>query len=184
MRWFQHVTTKAPEHLAEHNYKSASDSKKAPFAWVYDLGDVTFFEYLSREPRIGASFAGMMRVIGEQQPNWSDGQLYPVKEKLRSVSGPNNALIVDIGGGNGHDLEWFRKNHPEIQGRLILQDLPYITDKVKLEGIEVMTHNFYDEQPVKCGDLSYTDDIGDVANRYQALKSTSCTAPYHARLRR
>jgi hypothetical protein len=30
-----------------------------------------------------------------------------------------------------------------------LQDLPYMVDKVKLEGVEAMAHDFFLEQPVK-----------------------------------
>lgn len=149
MRYFQSVTTKAPEYLAQHNYVSPTSPQKAPYVWANGLTDTTFFGHLSQEPKYGPAFAGMMRAESEGKPTWSDGQLYPVKEKLTDVEDSNGALVVDIGAGNGQDLEWFHKNHPDMKGRLILQDLPYITDSVKLDGIEAMAHNFYDEQPVK-----------------------------------
>lgn len=149
MRWFQFVEAKMPEYLKEHNYKSPSEAKKAPFGWANNMGEISWFEFLSKDAKYGPLFAAMMRAESEGKPTWSDGQLYPVKEKLTSVENTDSALIVDLGGGNGHDLEWFRKNHPELKGRLILQDLPYITDNVKLEGIEAMAHDFYNEQPIK-----------------------------------
>lgn len=149
MRWFQFVEAKAPDFLKAHGYKSPNNPKNAPFAWAYDLGDVTWFEHLSKDAALGPHFAAMMRAESEGKPTWSDGQLFPVKEKLNSVQNPDDVLIVDLGGGSGHDLEWFHKNHPEIKGRLILQDLPYLADSIKIEGIETMAHDFFNAQPVK-----------------------------------
>lgn len=171
MRWFQHVEAKAPEYLAKHNYKSPSSIKEAPFAWAYDLGDATWFEYLAKEPKMGQLFGSMMTAQGEAKPTWSNGTLYPVKEKLHDVEDLEGALIVDIGGGHGHDLGWFRKNHPEMKGRLILQDLPYITDNLKLEGIETMAHDFFEEQPVKG---EQPQSRWSMADFMQAHKFTSC----------
>lgn len=155
-RWFEGVTTKAPEYLAKHNYKSATDARNTPCVWAHGLGDVTLFEHISQDPKLGASFGGMMRAVGEREVHWSDGQLYPVRERLSSVEDADGVLVVDIGGGNGHDLDWFRKKHPEIKGRLVLQDLPYITDTLKLEGIEVMAHDFNNEQPIKGEEFPYS----------------------------
>ena len=149
MRWFQGVESAMPAYFAENGYKSPSITKKAPFSWAKNLGDVTWFEFLSKDAKYRPMFASMMRAESEGKPTWSDGQLYPVKEKLTDIDTPDGVLIVDVGGGNGHDLEWFHKNHPDLKGRLVLQDLPYITDSVKLEGIETMGHDFYDEQPIK-----------------------------------
>lgn len=175
MRWFSLVEAKAPEFLAQNNWNSPSDPKKAPFSWTYNLGDVTWFEYLSQHPEHGAQFAAMMRAESEGKPTWSDGQLYPVKEKLRSVEDSDGVLVVDVGGGNGHDLEWFHKNHAELKGRLILQDLPYITDNVKLEGIEPMAHDFYNEQPIKGTPKHPPPHLHlSLTAMTQAPKSTSC----------
>lgn len=180
MRWFAEVEANMPDWLKAHNYVSPSDGRKAPFAWVKGMGDTTWFEFLAKDAKYGPHFAAMMRAQSEGKPTWSDGQLYPVKEKLTSVEDPNAVLIVDIGGGNGHDLEWFHKNHPNLQGRLILQDLPYITDNIKLEGIEAMAHDFYQEQPVK-GAWSIADQrFLLTTNRLTGLLYAS----NHARLRR
>jgi hypothetical protein len=60
-------------------------------------------------------------------------------------------LVVDIGGGAGHDLLGFKERHPELKGRLVLEELPYMIDRVvgKLDGVELVGHDFYDPQPVK-----------------------------------
>jgi hypothetical protein len=108
MRWFARVKTAAPEFLACQGWTSPSDPRRAPFAWTYELGDVSFFEHLSKHAELGRQFGLMMRAQSEGKPTWSDGGLYPVKEKLCSVVEKGGVLVVDVGGGTGHDLEWFR----------------------------------------------------------------------------
>lgn len=61
-----------------------------------------------------------------------------------------DVLIVDVGGGKGHDLEKFSQQFPAAKGRLILQDLP-----PTLEGIagldanvELLPHDFFHAQPI------------------------------------
>lgn len=87
------------------------------------------------------------------RPSWMDANFYPVQEKLVDglSTAEDAALIVDIGGSVGHDLEEFYKKHRDIPGRLILQDLPIVIGQiVKLDDrIERMEYDFYTEQPVK-----------------------------------
>lgn len=84
---------------------------------------------------------------------------YDVQGHLLSGFDPSqsSALLVDIGGGKGHDLQAFDKTfgEPSWQGasRLVLQDLPPVLDAVPENGlpesIERMAHDFFNEQPVK-----------------------------------
>ena len=88
------------------------------------------------------------------RPSWMDEGFFPVKEKLvegfdKDAEGA--ALLVDIGGSVGHDLEEFRRKHPDAPGRLVLQDLPLVISQIEKldDGIETMSYDFYAEQPVK-----------------------------------
>ena len=75
---------------------------------------------------------------------------YPVKERL--VDGfEGGALLVDVGGSVGHDLDEFHKYHPDAPGELVLQDLAaVIADAKDLDpAIKAMEYDFHDEQPVK-----------------------------------
>ena len=81
-----------------------------------------------------------------------DHGFYPVKERLgKDLKGSSETLIVDVGGSLGHDLAAFQANHPELPGRLVLQDLPALISQVDhtKPGIEPMTHDFLTPQPVK-----------------------------------
>ena len=58
------------------------------------------------------------------KPSWVDPGFYPVEEKLGKgiKKAKGEVLIVNVGGGPGHDLELLRQNYPHANGRLILQD--------------------------------------------------------------
>ena len=60
-------------------------------------------------------------------------------------------LLVDIGGGRGHDLEAFRARYPKLPGRLVLEDLPQVIDSIgDLPGdIESLKCDFFAPQPIK-----------------------------------
>lgn len=61
--------------------------------------------------------------------------------------------MVDIGGGVGHDLLGVKARHPNLKGRLVLEELPHVIKQVedKLEGISLVKHDFYTLQPIKGG---------------------------------
>lgn len=82
-------------------------------------------------------------------------EIYPVEERLRAS--PDHVLLVDIGGGVGHDITAFQKRFPTLPGRLILQDLPQVIDTIKEplpEGIAAIGHNMFEKQPIG-GALAY-----------------------------
>jgi hypothetical protein len=75
---------------------------------------------------------------------WVD--IFPVAEVLdTSRLSKGDALLVDIGGNQGHDLQLFQQRHSQLPGRLILEDLPQAVNEVKgkLEGIELVEYDFF-----------------------------------------
>lgn len=82
-----------------------------------------------------------------------DDGFFPVREKLvdGSGTGTDDVFLVDMGGSIGHDISEFKRKWPDVQGRLVLQDLPTVVDHVKDldSSIEVMPHDFFTPQPVK-----------------------------------
>lgn len=74
---------------------------------------------------------------------------YPVQERILDGAEKDEALIVDVGGGKGHDLIQFKERFP--RNRLVLQDLRGVVDGVEGlgEGIEMVGYDFFTEQPIK-----------------------------------
>lgn len=82
-----------------------------------------------------------------------DAGFFPVQERL--INGADQSetspFLVDIGGSIGHDIQEFLEKYPSVPGRLVLQDLQPVLDKITTldKRIEVMAHNFLHEQPIK-----------------------------------
>ena len=80
-----------------------------------------------------------------------DEDFFPIKTALEN-SDLNDSipLLVDVGGGIGQDVEEFRKKHPGLSGRLIVQDLPGTIQQAskEIQGIELMAHDFFTPQPI------------------------------------
>ena len=88
--------------------------------------------------------------------SWMDDDFYPVRERLVGsfVHDKDAVLLVDVGGGLGHDLAEFKTKHvdinPGVRARLILQDKPDVIGQIKPEtanGLELSGHDFFTEQP-------------------------------------
>ncbi|KAL9116664.1 MAG: hypothetical protein Q9187_006812 [Circinaria calcarea] len=76
---------------------------------------------------------------------------FPVEEKLgKGARRDEDAiLVVDVGGGFGHQAVALRKRFPNLPGRFVLQDLPNAVASLQLEGMEATVHDFLRLQPLK-----------------------------------
>jgi hypothetical protein len=92
----------------------------------------------------------MMAVQASGKTMWADKGAYPVKERLGGAE-EDEVLVVDIGGGTGHDLLGLKARYPGLKGRLVLEELPYLISQMtdKLDGVELVEHDFYNPQPIK-----------------------------------
>ncbi|KAF3061295.1 Demethylsterigmatocystin 6-O-methyltransferase [Daldinia childiae] len=141
---------KAPKYFKEAGYKFPTDPKDGLIQYAYQT-KLSSFDLLSSIPQLLHDFnLSMGNTMGDRK-FWFDW--FPVKEELVSGAGltKNSVLLIDIGGGKGHDLISFHERFPHVEGRLILQDsAPVITNiRDMIPVIEPMTYNFFTEQPIK-----------------------------------
>lgn len=136
-------------------FPDASKGEKALVDFTYGM---SFWEYLRNEPEHLSNFN---TYIGGRHENlvgrWFDilsaKDLIPSKLETAPLS-KGEALVVDVGGNVGYDLQDFQKRFPEYKDRrLVLQDLPENITKAKESlagtGIECMEYDFFTPQPVK-----------------------------------
>jgi hypothetical protein len=120
-------------------FKFSHKTDRHYFDWVFQPGN---------EERKAAFLNHMkFKTLG---PRWF--QEAPVAAMLAPACGPEDVLLVDVGGAAGHDLEAFHAAYPDMPGRLILQDLPGVItglDAPALAPIETVAHDFFQPQPVK-----------------------------------
>lgn len=144
--------SKLPEFFARTDYKNPQDGFDCPFQYGHDT-DQFFFDWIAERPELLASFSNHMAGYRQGRPSWMDVDFFPVEELLKGLDlTETSPLLVDVGGGIGHDVEEFKAKFPGLRGRLIVQDLPGpIAAAQKSPGIELMAHDFFTPQPVQGG---------------------------------
>jgi hypothetical protein len=115
--------------------------------------DKSFFEFLYSRPRSAEQLHHAMDGFQQGQARWFDPGFYPVAESLitgADTTDPDAVFLVDVGGSTGHDIARFHQRHPDVPGRLVLQDLPEVVENLDLgSGIEVLGRDFFVEGTVK-----------------------------------
>jgi len=136
--------------------KYQNPTNKDDSAWKFGANtNDHYFEYISRPGREheAKAFHDHMRfkTLGlkwHEMPNI----MYSVFGSYQASK--DEVLLVDVGGSSGHDLVSFRSCHPDMTGRLILQDLPEAVEaaraagEVKGMGIEALEHDFFTPEDI------------------------------------
>jgi len=126
-----------------------NDKEKSPFRYAFDMHFWEFFEKNKDHQQYFADY-----LAGRRTGLASWHETFPMAAHLGpgAKSDPKAVLLVDVGGNTGHELANFHNAHPDVPGRLILQDLPSMIEKVEKEGppkdVEPMEYDFFTPQPV------------------------------------
>lgn len=110
-----------------------------------------YYEWLSSNPSRLFQFKGMVEGFAESRQPWVE--IYPTERLLVDTDGSTNdeavPILVDVGGGSGYDIEQFRRKHPQITHRLVLQDLPEVVHEAQVDrSICKIPHDFFQPQPI------------------------------------
>ena len=109
--------------------------------------------YLGEHPDLLECFNNYMAGYRQGKRSWVESDFYLVRERLvkRIKANKDAVLLVDMGGGMGHDLEEFKAKNPGLSGRLVLQERQEVVSQIKnlSPGIEATVHDFFTPQPVK-----------------------------------
>ena len=147
------IMPKLPDYLASLNYRNPNDRHSSFFGFAHQT-DLNMYEWLQAHPE-------QMRIFNDFQTanaQMNEGGVRRILESLL-VSGDNigtnagqdnnKVLFVDVGGGRGEALRKFRRNHPELRGRIIIEDLPKVIEGQAVEdGVEAIAHDFFTPQPI------------------------------------
>jgi len=130
--------------------------QRGPFESTFG---VKLFDYLRQHPDLHEAYDNYM--TGRRQldaPQWFD--VYPVASQIDRVklrAGPQEILLVDVGGGQGHEAAKFSQRFsPLLPGRLIVEDLPEtLGDTQRFDPVELFPYDFFTEQPIKAARMYY-----------------------------
>ncbi|KAJ5902875.1 O-methyltransferase [Penicillium taxi] len=141
-----------PDFFKKTEYKPpAPGGTDGPFQDAHST-QLRFFDWLVATPPNLLHFDSFMSAYRAGKPDWFD--YYPVAERLIEGfdSSNNEALLVDVGGGRGHDMTTFAKNFPTRPGKIILEDREPVIAAVTAANTEldfdVLAHNFFTPQPI------------------------------------
>ena len=106
------------------------------------------FDELKQRPADMAVFQAVMTAYAASKTPWTG--IFPTKQ-LFDARRPDVPLVVDVGGGAGHDIERLRERMSHTEpGALVLQDLrPVIETTAVHESVRAMVHDFFEAQPIK-----------------------------------
>jgi hypothetical protein len=142
------ISAKLFEYFENNGYKNPEDAFEAPFQFAYNTKQ-HYFDWLQTQPEAQSAFNSVMTFSQQLRgKNWFE--IYPVAEKLNSSS--DRVLLVDIGGGVGHDVIAFKKRFPDMVGELVVQDLPQVIESIDgalPDGIIAIGHNMFEPQPIR-----------------------------------
>ncbi|KAK7750884.1 hypothetical protein SLS62_007147 [Diatrype stigma] len=138
---------KAPKYLRETGYRCPTDPKDGLMQYAFQT-KLTTFDFFSSIPDVLMDFNTFMGNTMGARSYWVDW--FPVPERLLDGAIADSALLVDVGGGKGHDVLAFHEKYPR-QGRLVLQDLAPVIEAIGTldHAIELMPYDFFKSQPVK-----------------------------------
>ncbi|KAI1081062.1 O-methyltransferase [Whalleya microplaca] len=146
-----------PFYLKETGFKNPANVDDCNFQYWRGAG-ANMFQYCGTNPALTSDFNDAMECHSKYNLTpWPE--VYPTADKVVSGAHPDRALVVDVGGGKGHDLRKFLARHRDDvpAGSLVLQDLPDIlksaeasvqADAAEARAIVVQAHDFFTPQPV------------------------------------
>ena len=147
-----------PYFLKQTGFKSPSDVNDCN--WQYWKGTSNnLFQDLATNPAMATDFHAAMQCHSKYNLTpWPE--VYPT-DTVVSAAKPDRALVVDIGGSKGHDLEKFRLRHPDVpEGSLILQDLPDVVADVQVDrAISARAYDFFTPQPVQGARIYFMHNV-------------------------
>ncbi|KXT07157.1 hypothetical protein AC578_2495 [Pseudocercospora eumusae] len=148
---FQVILT-LPTYLKENGYREPTDPTRTPWN-ISKNTSLPFFDWLdSPGNETSRSNFDKSMTVGTMSHFWFE-KTVSASQVLGSVDDPEAPLYVDIGGGLGEHACKLHAAHPDLVGKLIVQDLPQSIHKSKQrklpEKISLMEYNFFTPQPIQ-----------------------------------
>ena len=145
-----------PSFLARTGYRSPTESARCPFQDGVKTEE-GLFDWLPKHPKYFQNFTLFMTGMREGRSTWLD--FFPFDEQVskgfETRGNLDSVILVDVGGGIGHEVEQIKKKYPQIAGTFVLQDKPDTLEQaLKIPGMQVMPHDFFTPQPIE-GQLNF-----------------------------
>ncbi|POS74201.1 O-methyltransferase [Diaporthe helianthi] len=157
------IVMKAPDFFKLTRFQNPDNNVKTPFQMVQNTDQPAMEWAHEHRPDLVADFGAWMGALSGPK-TWLDvidfESLIKGSETEESAIIPDMAVFVDVGGGIGSQCAMLKAKLPNLPGRVILQDLPFVLQYARpTEGVEITAHNFWTEQPVRGARAYYFRNI-------------------------
>jgi len=144
-----------PSFLQEKAWQNSTSQTDTPLAKGHHRASgAAVWDILLASPQLNA-FNTYMSTFNEGHKDWTE--FYPVLGRLGDGArdDADAVMMVDVGGGLGHQAINLKAKYPGLPGKFIVQDLPQAFPEPRPEGVEYMAHDFTTPQPVQGARLYY-----------------------------
>ncbi|KAI0197695.1 S-adenosyl-L-methionine-dependent methyltransferase [Astrocystis sublimbata] len=156
-----------PGFLRANKYQLPPSNTDTPFARGHkveaEAPPTTFFKWLETHPANAQYFHEFMNVHRTGVRTWMDDEVIfdKIGKVLYGNDHPGADLFVDVGGGLGQQCKLLKSRYPDLQGRIILEDLPEVVEKIdpKETDFEIIGMDFFLGQPIKGAAIYYLRSI-------------------------
>ena len=133
--------------LKMNSYRASSDPLKAGVGLAFGG---SLFEALQKDEEAGRFFHVGMAAQDDLPKEQYPDTTFPYAEFMAGLDG-EEAVFVDVGGGNGHVIRKIQSDNPGIKARFVLVDLPHtVADAQKTQPpFECVVGDFFEGIPVK-----------------------------------
>ncbi|KAI1458153.1 S-adenosyl-L-methionine-dependent methyltransferase [Annulohypoxylon moriforme] len=149
---FVSIYNALPQFLRESGYSNVADENNCPLNLVQSEKDI-FYSWLGKDLPQRERFTIWTQCFRYGLPTIFD--VFDIKAEIAQDSTDSTILFVDVAGASGHQCIALKQRHPELSGRIILQDRPEVIQQVNsnplpgFDGIEAEPHDIFKPQPIK-----------------------------------
>jgi len=156
-RFISPVFSNFPKFAADTNYQNPTNLLESNYQNRYGPGS-SVFAIFKDDPELGTAFNDSMMSFALNKTSWTD--IYPIDQIVSELK-EGKPLVVDVGGGVGHDLERFRARYPDVpHGSLILQDLPDVAQQAQVQAPAItQAHDMFTPEPVMGAKVYFLHNI-------------------------
>ncbi|KAL9055588.1 MAG: hypothetical protein Q9162_003485 [Coniocarpon cinnabarinum] len=144
-----HALSRMPSYFERNGYKNV-EGNPGPFQYTKNT-DLDLFYWLMQYPKLMTDFNTFMKGQQAQRGDWFHRVDMHKLFLSGAKSGSHATLLVDVGGGEGHDIQAFHRAFPNAPGKLVLQDQAPVIQNIRNldETIVKEAYDFFAPQPRK-----------------------------------
>jgi len=145
------VFVQLPSYFASKGFREPSNQETGPYAESFGC---TYWQRVNQSPKLKDDFDTYMAAHKKGGSSLVD--LLPVYSLVDGYDKSSSVLLLDIGGGVGHQSRELKSRYPYLEGEIIVQDLQ-VSKELELAGVRGMEYDFFTPQPIRSKFLPTSD---------------------------